>query len=85
MHPSTVSRKLLRAGIPLWSPRKSSSTLHNSFFFFYKADKLISFVLNLLKGGHLRSLLLSQVCYGRRKTRKFHEKTCNSYLKPYVT
>ena len=50
-------------------------------FLFYQIDKLISFVLNLLKEGRLRRFLLNQVWYGRKKTKRFHKRTCNSYLK----
>ena len=62
------------ASIPVWVPKKSSSTPPRSFFF-YQTDKLISFVLRLLKVGHLTRLLLSQVWYGRRKPRRFHTHT----------
>ena len=61
------------ASIPVWVPKKSSSTPPRSFFF-YQTDKLISFVLSLLKVGHLTRLLLSQVWYGQRKPRRFHIK-----------
>ena len=41
---------------------------------FYQTDKLIYFVLNFLKAGHLRCLVLNQLWYGQRKTRRFHKK-----------
>ena len=47
------------ASKPVWVPKKSSSTPPRSFFF-YQTDKLISFVLRLLKAVHLTCLLLSQ-------------------------
>ena len=66
------------------SPKNSSSTLPNSFFF-YQTDKIISFVLNSLKAGHHRCLLLKHVWYDQRKTKRFHKKTCNSYLKTLMS
>ena len=72
------------ASILVWVPKKSSSTPPRSFFF-YQTDKLISFVLSLLKVGHLTHLLLSQVEYGRRKPQRFHTKRKkNSSLNPHA-
>ena len=63
------------AGLPVLAsknePKKSTSTLHKSFLF-YQTDELISFVINVLKAGHLGHLSLNQVWYGRRKTPRFH-------------
>ena len=71
-------------GCPKNEPKKSSSTPPRSFFF-YQTDKLISFVLSLLKVGHLTHLLLSQVEYGRRKPERFHTKRKkNSSLNPHA-
>ena len=52
---------------------KNRAVLHPEVFF-YQTDKLNSFVLSLLKVGHLTHLLLSQVWYGRRKPQRFHTK-----------
>ena len=68
------------AGILVSTPKKSGSTLPNSFFF-YRINKLIFFLLTSLRAGYLRDLLLNQIWYGWRKTRRFHKKSCNSYLK----
>ena len=53
---------------------KNRAVLHQEVSFFYQTDNLISFVLSLLKVGHLTRLLLSQVWYDRRKPRRFHTK-----------
>ena len=53
-------RRTFEADILVLVPKISSSTLPNSSFC-YQIDKLISFVLNSLKVGNLRRLLLNQV------------------------
>ena len=60
--------------------KKLSSTLLHSFYF-YKTDKLISFVLNLLKVGHLRGLILNQVWYVKKKQGNFMKKMLQNYSK----
>ena len=71
-HPGNFWSRYTGLGCPKNEPKKSSSTPPRSFFFI--KDKLISFVLRLLKVGHLACLLLSQVWYGRRKPWRFHAK-----------
>ena len=52
------------AGLPALASKKC--------LFSYQTDKPISFVLNVLQVGHLRTLFFNQVWYDRRKTRIFH-------------
>ena len=73
-----------RFGCPKMSPKKRA-VLHHQEVPFFQTDKLISFVLNLLKVGHLTRLLLRQVLYGRRKPWRFHTHTHKtSKVKPHA-
>ena len=74
---SAASREFLEPVYRFGMPKKWARKIEQystQKFLFYQKDKLISFVLSLLKLGHLTCLLLSQVWYGRRKPWRFHAK-----------
>ena len=61
------------AGAQAWVPKVP---------LFCKAHKLISFVSNLSKAGHLRRLILNQMLHSRGKTQRFREKNMQQLPKP---
>ena len=75
---SAVSRKIFGASIPVWvlffanEPKKSSITLPPWQSTPGKYRKLISFLWNLSKYGHLNAYLWVRTLS--------HEKTCSSYI-----
>lgn len=66
-YPENFWSRFTRFGVQ----KKTISTLRKSLFS-YQTDKPISFVLNVLQVGHLRTLFFNQVWCDRRKTRIFH-------------
>ena len=87
MFTRVVSRKLLepvyRFRPPKNEPKKSSSTLCKSFLFIKEIIRSFLLCENYRKLGISNAYLRVKHSMAEEK-RRFHEKTCNSYLNPDV-